>query len=437
MMSTKFKKLFRDLWYIGVLGGVAVACSWSVPSVTPEVVISPLDKLFPTDRVLDVQITVAKEDWDTIRFQSRNIYTALQPERQLKPLKDPYTYVTALVTIDGQEFPTVGLRKKGFIGSQNSSRPSLKIKLDHITKGANIGGLSNLTFNNNQQDISLMSQFMGYALFNRTGSPAPRCAYAKITVNGEDLGVYTHIETIREPLLKREFGDHRGVLYEGTVVDFFEGWDGSFEKKVGKKKVDRVGRDKIRHLIGALQSGEGHTILSSDAVGRGWVPPGQPPGATAKLTPYPDAVVVANAALQRLEKRVAELEQTLQTQTPALASAQKVWEEEQLRTGLSLSPWSVIGPFRAQDFDEAYSGEFVPPRDVDLGQKYDGMTWAAAPRFQDGQPWPLSEAANAATYLIRSITSKTARQLPISVGSDDSVKIWLNGELKFENRGLV
>ena len=30
--------------------------------------------LFPYDRVLDVQITVDSEDWDTIRYQSRNFF---------------------------------------------------------------------------------------------------------------------------------------------------------------------------------------------------------------------------------------------------------------------------------------------------------------------------------------------------------------------------
>ena len=38
------------------------------------------------------------------------------------PLRSPYTYVEASVTIDGVEFPRVGLRKKGFIGSQSTSQ---------------------------------------------------------------------------------------------------------------------------------------------------------------------------------------------------------------------------------------------------------------------------------------------------------------------------
>ena len=209
------------------------------------------DDIFPADRVLDVQITVDPKDWDTIRYQSRNIFEALQESRQHAPLDHPYTYVEASVSIDGVEFPQAGIRKKGFIGSQNSTRPSLKIKLNHIDKEGQIDGLTNLTFNNNQSDVSLISQFMGYGLFNAAGSPAPRCAYAKLTVNGQSLGIYAHVERIRRPLLKRAFGNENGVLYEGTAVDFNPGWAGGFEHKLGS---DEVGRNRIQRLIKVLDS---------------------------------------------------------------------------------------------------------------------------------------------------------------------------------------
>ena len=208
-----------------------------------------LDDIFPTDRVIDVQITVSQRGWDMIRYQSRNFMTALGASRQFKPMESPYTYVEANVSIDGVVFPKVGLRKKGFIGSQSNTRPSLKIKLNHVDKKGGIKGLTNLTLNNNKQDTSLVNQFMGYALFNTIGSPAPRCAYAKVTVNGENLGIYSHVETIRKPLLKRAFGNSDGTLYEGTVVDFYEGWENSFEHKRGD---DAHGRAQINALIDLL-----------------------------------------------------------------------------------------------------------------------------------------------------------------------------------------
>ena len=210
-----------------------------------------IDDLFPHDQVLDVQITIDSKDWDSIRYQSRNFFEALNESRQHAPIDHPYTYVEASVLIDGVEFPQVGIRKKGFIGSQNSTRPSIKVKLNHVDKEGQIDGLTNLTFNNNQQDVSLISQFMGYGLFNAAGIPAPRCAYANVTVNGQDLGIYAHVERIHRPFLKREFGNDDGVLYEGTAVDFYPGWLGSFEHKLGS---DEVGRKKIQKLIDVLNN---------------------------------------------------------------------------------------------------------------------------------------------------------------------------------------
>lgn len=208
-----------------------------------------LDDIFPTDRVIDVQITLSQQDWDTLRYQSRDIRTALGASRQFKPMESPYTYVEGSVSIDGVVFSKVGIRKKGFIGSLSHTRPSLKIKLNHVDKDGEIEGLTNLTLNNNKQDTGLVSQFIGYALFNAIGSPAPRCAYAKVTVNGKNLGIYAHVETIRPPLLKRAFGNSNGPLYEGTVVDFYEGWENSLEHKRGD---DTRGRAHIKALINLL-----------------------------------------------------------------------------------------------------------------------------------------------------------------------------------------
>ena len=209
-----------------------------------------LDDIFPTDRVIDVQITVSQENWDTIRYQGRDFREALGESRKFQPPERPYTYVDASVTIDGVHFPEIGLRKKGFIGSQSHTRPSLKIKLNHVDKAGSIDGLTNLTLNNNKQDTSLMSQFMGYALFNASGVPAPRCAYARVTVNGKNLGIYAHVESIRNPLLERAFGNSDGALFEGTVVDFYEDWENSFEYKRGGD--EEQGRAHINALIDTL-----------------------------------------------------------------------------------------------------------------------------------------------------------------------------------------
>ncbi len=228
-----------------------------------------LDELFPKDRLLEVNIALSEADWDKIRYQRRTRENALPPSRKFEPPPPPYSYVEASVTIDGVTFPKIGLRKKGFLGSQDTIRPSLKVKLDYSDKKGNIDGLRNLTFNNNRQDASLMSQFMGYEFWDAAGAPGSRCAFAKVTVNGRNLGVYCHVETVREPLLRREFGSDKGTLFEGTVVDFYPEWEGSFERKTGD---DKKGRAHLVKVINAMRGGNGEPFFGGDVPGRAWVP---------------------------------------------------------------------------------------------------------------------------------------------------------------------
>ena len=62
-----------------------------------------LNDLFPVDRVLDVQITVDRKDWDTIRFQSRNFETEFQEKRMLQPIDSPYTYAVSYTHLRAHE----------------------------------------------------------------------------------------------------------------------------------------------------------------------------------------------------------------------------------------------------------------------------------------------------------------------------------------------
>ncbi len=221
-----------------------------------------VDGVFPTDRVLKVEIDVDPEEWESIRYVTRDIRTELGAERQFGPVESPYEYVKADVTIDGVKFKEVGLRKKGFIGSQSTSRPSFKIKLDYKNKTASIGELSTLTLNNNQQDTTLLSQYMGYSFFRGAGLPAPRCAFAKATLNGKDLGVYSHVESAKKSLVDSSFGNSEGTLYEGTVADFHQDWGASFDRKFGKEDY---GRKQIEKLIEAVKLPEGKSFETFDA----------------------------------------------------------------------------------------------------------------------------------------------------------------------------
>jgi hypothetical protein len=100
-----------------------------------------------------------------------------------------------------------------------------------------------------------------------------------------------------------------------------------------------------------------------------------------------------------------------------------------------LGEWSYIGPFpnpKGQGFDAIYP----PEKEIKLTSKYAGKNGEQAVwrqgKFTDGQinNLALFQPANnidAVAYLHRQIDCARAMDLPISLGSDDSLKVWLNG----------
>ncbi|MEM7313993.1 MAG: CotH kinase family protein, partial [Planctomycetota bacterium] len=185
------------------------------------------EKIFDPARVIEVDIEVSESDWDKIRMQGREFVEAFSKQ----PPQKPFKYVKANVTIDGVKIENVGLRKKGFLGSLDENRPSLKIKFSEYQQQAPIEGLDRLTLNNNKQDPAGLSQYLTYRLFNESGTFASRCNLSRVMVNGQYLGIYSNVESVKPLMLKRGFKDGSGRLYEGTVADFYPDFVEKFEKK--------------------------------------------------------------------------------------------------------------------------------------------------------------------------------------------------------------
>jgi spore coat protein CotH len=204
---------------------------WRQPMVAAEPTLTA-DKLFDRQHIVDIQIELPEADWDTIRVQSRQFFEVLGKE----PAESPFTYVKGQITIDGVLIKEVGIRKKGFLGSLDDHRPSLKVKFSEYKKQSPVIGLDRLTLNNNKQDPSGLSQYIAYKFFNDSGTYAPRCNLAKVTVNGKYLGIYSNVEPVKPAMLERGFGDGSGALFEGTITDFYIDFVEKFEKKNDQAK---------------------------------------------------------------------------------------------------------------------------------------------------------------------------------------------------------
>ena len=226
------------------------------------------------DRVLDISIEIAPEDWDTLRHQTRtfdDLMAEIEEFGLSRPFADIYTWFSGTVTIDGETHTDVGVRKKGFLGSQSDTKPSLKLRYDKYVDGQSLGGvMERMTLNNSIQDASMVNTCLSYQVFAAAGLPSPRCNFATVSVNGKDLGLYVHVEEIKAPFLSRHFDSADGNLYEGTVSDFTAEYRGTFEKKTNE---DAEGWADVDAVVAALlDPSDAGLVALSEIVDLGPVP---------------------------------------------------------------------------------------------------------------------------------------------------------------------
>lgn len=154
---------------------------------------------------------------------------------------DPYGEVEASLAWGPAWFRKVGVRLKGVYGSLRTPDGKAAFKIDlNAFEDHHLRGLKSLTFNNMVQDPSYVHESLAYAFYRSLGMPAPRTAWMRLVVNGEDWGLYLHVESVDDTFLARWYGDPDGRLYEGAYgVDFYLGYETSFEYDEGPEIEDR------------------------------------------------------------------------------------------------------------------------------------------------------------------------------------------------------
>src|SRR5665213_1228828 len=128
-----------------------------------------------------------------------------------------------------------------------------------------------------------------------------------------------------------------------------------------------------------------------------------------------------SAQLKKLEDEIASQKRLLDASSPALEDAQAAWEKSLAEPAVHFNPWFSLGPFDAKSFDEAYQTVYEPETNVDLPK------WTAQPSYKDGELHNDLQGTNSATYLYRTLEAGAARPLKLFLGSDDAIKVWLNG----------
>lgn len=94
----------------------------------------------------------------------------------------------------------------------------------------------------------------------------------------------------------------------------------------------------------------------------------------------------------------------------------------------ALGPWFIAGPFKAKS-SAAFSDVFEPEQGIDLSASYNNgaIRWLHRSDLKDGAVVDLGPEILCAYYLYRTITVPGDTILPASLGSDDGIKVWVNG----------
>jgi hypothetical protein len=111
----------------------------------------------------------------------------------------------------------IGVRSRGR-GSRNSLKPGLRIDFNRYEPNEFLG-LSGLALVNLAQDPPMLRDYLSMWLFRQSGAPAPRQVYAKVSVNGEPMGLYLVAEEVAKPFLFKHFNEVDGSLFEYDWVD--------------------------------------------------------------------------------------------------------------------------------------------------------------------------------------------------------------------------
>ena len=163
--------------------------------------------------------------------------------------------------------------------------------------------------------------------------------------------------------------------------------------------------------------------------------------------------------LAEINQLIADLETQLYTDDPALDAEQTAWEQQiapmyvslnqeigldsnkqtaPASSYLTLGEWQWVGPFSANKRYLQSQKQGPEGKELNLAEEFEISTgkkisWKPRPDWVDGKVHNDLPGAPAANFISRSIVASTAQELDVSLGSDDGVVVYLNGEQVFKN----
>lgn len=165
------------------------------------------NKIFDKDSIIKINIDIEQSDWNWL------IENAIEKE-----------YRSCTVTINGETFYNVGIKPKGnstltsIAFNEETNRFSFKLDFGEYMEGQTCFGLQKISLNNMFTDKTYMKEYLSYELFEYMDVACPATAYANISINNENWGLYLAVENIEESFIERQFNTIEGNLYKPETL---------------------------------------------------------------------------------------------------------------------------------------------------------------------------------------------------------------------------
>ena len=158
---------------------------------------APGDELFGSPHVINLALVISPGQLET-----------------LKTNKDSHAYVRCTWREGDTSLEHVAIRCNGRPAKEFATgKPDFTVTFDKFVPDQEFHGVERLVLQSSRDDPSYLSAPVATEMFRSAGVPAPRCSFARVALNGSDLGLYILVEGVNRDFLRQHFQKYKGRLY--------------------------------------------------------------------------------------------------------------------------------------------------------------------------------------------------------------------------------
>jgi spore coat protein CotH len=172
------------------------------------------EALWDPNGLPEFQLVFAEDNWQD------TLWAAIDQDDECADRRYVEAGLRFVNPVDGstEDMGQIGVRLRGHSGLQEGEyeRPGFKLKLHHLTAGQELHDAERINLLGTEGDYSLMREHLALMVSREAGLPAPRNAYALLSVNGEPQGLYPYTEETDDDAYVDAHFDGEGSLYKAA-----------------------------------------------------------------------------------------------------------------------------------------------------------------------------------------------------------------------------